>query len=58
MEGPSHIDLSYFTAAESLANHSTDYGRLINGQTIALFPPRKFCCACTALVDGVLPACV
>jgi hypothetical protein len=31
MEGPSHIDLSYFSAVEALAMHSTDYGRLSDG---------------------------
>ena len=35
MEGPSHIDLSYFSAVESLATYLNDYARLSDIRRLA-----------------------
>ena len=35
MEGPSHIDLSYFSAVESLTTYSNDYARLSDTKRLA-----------------------
>ncbi len=41
MEGPSYIDLSCFSAAKSLVNHTTNYGRLIDLKAITRKPVKR-----------------